>query len=120
MVTSLIRSNDLCTVALITTSDDANKQRKAVFPQKRMALLEIGPLRQSLPADAPLRDLVLKSRLQKQALCSVGLAVGLGRCPYPRCCLLKAASYQDLDTKAVTFCPPCHGRFERIKLGSWH
>ena len=46
-------------------------------------------------------------RLEKESTRAVGLLMGLGDCPNPRCCLFAHTDAAQLDAKGRNLCPPC-------------
>ncbi len=105
-------SHALFAVALVNVSGKSSPLRSAFFTSDRVALVDVGWLRRSLPQGMQKSAQTLKLRLRKETMRAVGKLIGLPDCPYPRCCLLLCGTYEELDAKGADFCPPCQALAE--------
>jgi predicted Zn-dependent protease len=106
-ISQKLEKRDLLAIVLLNFPEDKATFRSAYFPRERVALIDVGWLRQTGEPGQELDEVRLRSRFMKEALRALGKLLGMKDCPFPRCCMQLSSTYIELDSKAMDFCPPC-------------
>ncbi len=84
-----------------------------VDPKKKLALVNIDFLATGIEnASATSKDYLW--RVEREAMKSVGLLMGLSPCFNPRCVLSNHAGLDGLDKKGRNLCPPCRMKLSKL------
>jgi len=56
-------------------------------------------------------------RVEREAMMSIGLLLGLETCPNPQCAMWLYSNNEELDAKGRNYCPPCLDRVQKLAAG---
>ncbi|HBA83980.1 MAG TPA: hypothetical protein DCZ95_07805 [Verrucomicrobia bacterium] len=103
-----MNANDAFVVALVMPKDEI-KAHGVYLPEARVAVVNAAVMK---PEDGNME--LYRRRLQRQAVRSIGMLIGLEPCPNPQCCMSSYQNVDEMDRIGMNFCPPCWDREEKI------
>jgi predicted Zn-dependent protease len=101
-----IKKDNLAVVALVAETPAGISISNSVNITDNAGIVYVKPYMTKYAKDNPKLELY-KWRVNKEVLKASALALGLKKCPFPRCCL--SPDYDDarIDEKGRNLCPPC-------------
>jgi len=104
-----MNKDNLAIVALVEETPTGISISNSVNVADNTGIVYVKPYMTEYAKDNPKLELY-KWRINKETLKASALALGLKKCPFPRCCL--SPDYDDarIDEKGRNLCPPCWKR----------
>jgi predicted Zn-dependent protease len=101
-----MKKNQFAIVALVQETPKGVSISNSVNVAGSAGIVYVGPYMTKYAKENPELELY-KWRVNKESLKAAALAMGLKKCPFPRCCL--SPDYDDarIDEKGRNLCPPC-------------
>ena len=101
---------DVALVVLAVPAED-HRAHGIMMPDERVAVVNARLLK---PEDDD--EERYGRRLEREAMMSFGLLIGLETCPNPQCAMWLYSNTEELDLKGRNYCPPCLDRFQKIAM----
>ncbi|MDA3798379.1 MAG: hypothetical protein PF692_04780 [Kiritimatiellae bacterium] len=101
-----MKKDNLAIVALVSETPSGVSISNSVNVVGSAGIVYVTPYMTKYAKENPQLELY-KWRVNKEALKASALAMGMEKCPFPRCCL--SPDYDDarIDSKGRNLCPPC-------------
>jgi hypothetical protein len=99
---------DVCLVVLAAPLEDF-PNHGILLPESKVAVVNVRALK---PEDGDVER--YGRRLEREAMMSIGLLLGLEPCPNPQCAMWLYSNDDELDAKGRNYCPPCLDRVQQF------
>ena len=101
---------DVCLVVLALPLEEF-PNHGIMLPESRTAVVNVRALK---PEDNDAER--FGRRIEREAMLSIGLLLGLDPCPNPQCAMWLYSNNEELDAKGRNYCPPCLDRAQKLAL----